>query len=61
MRSLQECNYRCRSRQHALELIRAITKCEDTQLLIGFIRSCYSHLSAKDEYGRSILHVGHFF
>lgn len=51
-----DCNPGCRSRQHATQLISAITKGSDLQARL-FISRCHSADSITDEFGRNLLHV----
>ena len=51
-----DCRPRCRSKQHALQLIVAATKGSTSQLKL-YLPTCHNLGHARDASGRSVLHV----
>jgi hypothetical protein len=51
------CSLKCRSNQHALELISLLTKTNDVQILLSGLMQCWNCHKIQDLYGRTLLHM----
>ena len=51
------CTQKCRSSQHAYELITLLTKSDDEQLLLSGIQQCWNCQKIQDSNGRMLIHM----
>ncbi|KAK2162357.1 hypothetical protein LSH36_100g11000 [Paralvinella palmiformis] len=51
-----DCGPRCRSRQHARQLVTAVSKGNFRQIQL-FLSKCYNAVSILDQHGRTVLHI----
>ena len=52
----KDCGPRCRSRQHARQLVTAVSKGNPRQIQL-FLSKCHNPTSIFDQHGRTVLHV----
>jgi hypothetical protein len=51
------CTQKCKSTQHAYELISLLTKSDDSNLLLSGLQQCWNCQKLQDSYGRMIIHM----
>lgn len=54
---IKTCSPKCRSAQHALDLISLLTKTNDTHILLSGLMQCWNSHKIHDNQGRDLLHV----
>ncbi|XP_029451409.1 inhibitor of Bruton tyrosine kinase isoform X2 [Rhinatrema bivittatum] len=52
-----ECTVRCRSLQHALDIISVVTRASEDHIKVFLSTYCHSAATAKDSFGRNALHI----
>uniref|UniRef100_A0A7M4G1J3 Inhibitor of Bruton tyrosine kinase n=1 Tax=Crocodylus porosus TaxID=8502 RepID=A0A7M4G1J3_CROPO len=55
--SMPDCTLKCRSLQHALDVISVVTRGSEGQVKAFLSSHCYNAATIKDTFGRNVLHV----
>ncbi|XP_075454064.1 inhibitor of Bruton tyrosine kinase isoform X4 [Ascaphus truei] len=52
-----ECTLRCRSSQHAMDIISVVTRGSEHQIKAFLSSYCYNAATLKDDFGRNVVHI----
>lgn len=55
--SMPDCTLKCRSLQHALDVISVVTRGSEAQVKAFLSSHCYNAATIKDTFGRNVLHL----
>lgn len=54
---MPDCTLKCRSLQHALDIVSVVTRGSEGQIKAFLTSHCYNAATSKDAFGRSALHI----